>query len=249
MIPKCNIDSVRYIFKQRIFIEGNDILNQFKPFAPLKKYIGFIFLFMLLTIFVKFQPLMVLRVDKVIIDIIQSAISPAMTQTFKGITFLANELTIAVLVLTFSLFIYFYTKKRTISIWFLSTQIIGALLNLFVKLTINRPRPEFLRLIPITGLSYPSGHAMGSVIFYSIICWWIIHQLKRLTHYQLTRQQFIYQSLLYCCAMIFPLLIGISRVYLGVHYPSDVLGGWVLGYITVRYSIDIYQYLERTGSF
>lgn len=97
---------------------------------------------------------------------------------------------------------------------------IGAvLLNAALKVLFHRQRPSLIHLVQVSGLSYPSGHAMISYSFYGLLIYLFWLNLKRpVLLYFLT-------SLL---GMLI-LLIGISRIYLGVHYPSDVIAGFAAG--------------------
>ncbi|HEX6922907.1 MAG TPA: phosphatase PAP2 family protein, partial [Bacillales bacterium] len=83
----------------------------------------------------------------------------------------------------------------------------------------QRQRPEIHRLIEVTGYSFPSGHAMGSFVFYGMLGYFFILFLKS--------EYLKAGSTLLMAGLIF--MIGFSRVYLGVHYPSDVLAGFAAG--------------------
>lgn len=110
--------------------------------------------------------------------------------------------------------------------------IAGGIFELLLKEIFARPRPQIVsHLVTVDSLSYPSGHSVMSVIIYlSLIT--IIFGLninKKIKIY------FLYS------AIFLILLIGISRIYLGVHYPSDVLGGWALGLAWSSISILLVQ--------
>ena len=91
-------------------------------------------------------------------------------------------------------------------------------MNPALKNIFDRERPTLLRLIDITGFSFPSGHAMGSTAYFGSG----IYLLNRLNQ---GNSKGILIGL--CAAMI--LLISISRVYLGVHYPTDIIAGIIGG--------------------
>lgn len=96
----------------------------------------------------------------------------------------------------------------------------AALVTLATKTLLERPRPSLVpRLVEVTGLSYPSGHSLASAAVYFTAAFVLARHLdvawKRLAAVALTG--------------VLVVLIGASRVYLGVHYPSDVLGGILLG--------------------
>ena len=94
-------------------------------------------------------------------------------------------------------------------------------LNLLLKQLVQRPRPDGFRLIAETGYSFPSGHSMVAMAFYGLLAWMV-------WHYE--RDRFVR----WFCVIGFGLvivLIGISRIYLGVHYASDVIAGFCVSLI------------------
>jgi undecaprenyl-diphosphatase len=96
----------------------------------------------------------------------------------------------------------------------------SALLTMATKSLIERPRPDVIpRLVSVTGLSYPSGHALAATATYLTAAFVVARRLPSLTQ-RVAAIGF---------AGILVLLISGSRVYLGVHYPSDVFGGMLLG--------------------
>lgn len=100
------------------------------------------------------------------------------------------------------------------------TNLIGVtVLNQLLKFIIQRPRPdEIKRLIEESGFSFPSGHSMASMAFYGLLIYFTYKNVKH------TKLKWCVCTLL----AIIILIIGISRIYLGVHYASDVLAGFCL---------------------
>jgi undecaprenyl-diphosphatase len=94
-----------------------------------------------------------------------------------------------------------------------------AIINTALKILIQRPRPQFHPLVVENSYSFPSGHAMDSFVFYMTLVYLIYHLTKNKV---LTAVACIFASCLV-------LTIGISRVYLGVHYPTDIIGGYTAG--------------------
>ncbi len=111
-------------------------------------------------------------------------------------------------------------KKNThISMLFLFILITAAGINSILKFTARRPRPNYFPLISVKDYSFPSAHAMDSFVFYTSVSYFVYHYTKRR----------LLAILLSGLSVILIFLIGVSRVYLGVHYPSDVLAGYFAG--------------------
>ncbi len=123
---------------------------------------------------------------------------------------------IFLVIATITLFIVIKNKKIGISI--LSNLAIVTVLNQLIKRILQRPRPTEYRIIEETGYSFPSGHSMISMAFYGYLIYLIYKYVK---NKYIKGISIILLSLLIC-------LIGISRIYLGVHYTSDVLGGFLI---------------------
>jgi undecaprenyl-diphosphatase len=115
----------------------------------------------------------------------------------------------------------------------------GILLNEALKGLFGRPRPETtLHLTDVRSLSFPSGHAMESAIIYLTLA----ALLARLVQPRTLKLYFL------AIAALLTLLVGSSRVYLGVHYPSDVLAGWTAGLAWALLCWTLASYLQRSGS-
>ena len=142
---------------------------------------------------------------------------------FGGAIFLA--------VLTITLFVLIKNKKIGISI--LSNLVIITILNQLLKKILQRPRPTEFRIVEETGYSFPSGHSMVSMAFYGYLIYLIYKYVKN-------------EYVKWCSIVLLSILIcsiGISRIYLGVHYTSDVLGGFL---VSISYLI---IYISATNKF
>ena len=118
-------------------------------------------------------------------------------------------------------FLVLQTRYRT-AIVVLLTSSSGELLNQIMKLAFNRPRPTIVpHLRVVYSTSFPSGHAMESAIVYLTLA----AILMRASESTATKTYIL------ALAVLLTVLVGISRVYLGVHYPTDVIGGWIVGFI------------------
>jgi membrane-associated phospholipid phosphatase len=138
---------------------------------------------------------------------------------FSIVTFWGNSLVISVG--TGLLGLWFARRKRRNQLIFLFSTVGGAaLLNLILKHIFLRPRPIFPQaFLVVSGFSFPSGHAMISLAFYGAIAYLAFSMLKR------RRSKLLAAG----GALVVSALIGFSRLYLGVHYLSDVLAGWAAG--------------------
>lgn len=112
----------------------------------------------------------------------------------------------------------------------------SGLLNQILKRIVQRPRPTEYRLIEENGYSFPSGHSMVSAAFYGFFIYLIFRNVKN--------KYIKWSSISFLSLLI--ILIGISRIYLGVHYTSDVMAGFVISisYLVIFTSI-VNDYLDK----
>lgn len=141
--------------------------------------------------------------DTFIYNIIIKMQSDSVTQIFKAITFLAS--TKFILCLNIIALIIYIIKKRGYLLLIPVNSIFSIVSNNLIKFLIKRPRPNVLRLVTETNYSYPSGHAMISVLFYGTIIT------------LLNRNNIKYRKIINIILMLIILLVGVSRIYLGVH--------------------------------
>jgi len=116
----------------------------------------------------------------------------------------------------------------------------GELINLVLKALFARERPAFPDpLQTLTSPSFPSGHAMASMIFYGLIVYLIVRRV-RVWHWRV---------LAAITGAVLIILIGFSRIYLGVHYLSDVLGGYAAGFVWLVFTITGVETLRRRRAY
>lgn len=133
------------------------------------------------------------------------------------------------------LYFLFIRKRRWYSIKIGVIALSSVLMMHLLKLIFNRPRPLVPLLEPAIGLSFPSGHAMTSMTFFGLL----IYFINGHTGNKIAR------ILLISLMIALILLIGISRIYLRVHYPSDVLAGYCMGTIWLILSLKFLNRMER----
>lgn len=136
-----------------------------------------------------------------------------------------------IIVIMFFCMIFIKSKKYKITIPL--NLIVITWLNILLKNIFLRPRPNELRLIEETGFSFPSGHSMVSMAFYGYFIYLICKNVKN--------KYIKYISCVLLSVLI--LLIGLSRIYLGVHYASDVVAGlcFSMAYLIFMISVGIYE--------
>jgi undecaprenyl-diphosphatase len=142
------------------------------------------------------------------------------------------------LLLTFVVFIilYLFNNKLEAICCVFNIGITG-FSNLLLKNTIKRYRPMEIRSIDVHGYSFPSGHSSISTAIGLVLIYFILKRVKN------KRIAYILSGLI----LTYLVLVGFSRVYLGVHYPTDVLGGWVLAAIWSYITIFVYKFCMNKG--
>ena len=141
-----------------------------------------------------------------------------------------------VIALFASLFLYYVLKHRMELILFGSVVIGTPIINQILKQFFHRARPDLHRLIEIGGYSFPSGHAINAFTVYGIITFLLWRHIPS----RLGR------TILILISSGFIFMIGKSRIYLGVHYPSDIIGGYFASGFWLSLAIWFFQrYKEK----
>lgn len=188
-------------------------------------------LFVVLAYFITANQVLVF--DTVIAENIYSLRNSVLTVILKVVTYAGNWQTVTFLCL---LALILPMRRKSFGIPMATAAIVSTVLYKGLKTFFVRPRPDIsLHLIEQGGYSFPSGHSMTGLVFYGMILW-LCYQQSSLVALQekkgfniLTNKSFIYGLTVALSLLI--LLIGFSRIYLGVHYPTDVLAGWAVGFI------------------
>lgn len=150
-------------------------------------------------------------------QIIKGKSSASLTNFFEKSTFLGDWKFI--FASAFVLAAIFFQKNKEKFSYFIVYSTLGAgILNQIFKFFFHRPRPEF-GIIPVSGLSFPSGHATLAAAFYGGLIY-IIAKSKIKAPLKIILSAVLFSLIL---------IIGVSRIYLGVHYASDILGGYLVG--------------------
>jgi undecaprenyl-diphosphatase len=159
----------------------------------------------------------VARFDEAVAAFVQSFETPPLTAIMKLFTFIGSTPVVVVLTLAVLAFLYRVLHHRRELVLFVVVIAGSAAANYVLKAIFHRERPSVHRLIEETGYSFPSGHSMGAFSMYATIAFLVWKHIP-------TRAGRIW-TIIACSFMI--LMIGTSRIYLGVHYPSDVIGSYL----------------------
>ncbi|MGR3764667.1 phosphatase PAP2 family protein [Rossellomorea sp. NS-SX7] len=171
--------------------------------------------------------------DNGVFNVVHAFISPKLTTLMTSVTFLGGVKWLSICTVGIVIVLLFM-KKFPLALFVMLTVSLGAGFNWLLKWIFKRERPDIEALIEQGGYSFPSGHSMGSFIFYGAVAFMLFRALDKAV--------FKWLSVLGLSVLI--LFIGISRVYLGVHYPSDIVGGFTAGggWLTLCIAVYIYFY-------
>lgn len=187
-------------------------MKRLSPFRPLILPIALVSIFVILA----FNYSLLSSFDQAIIELVRQI--PASAQQFmERVSILGNFYEDIIIIL---LLVAWEMARRNYNRAFISALALTAFpLFFLVKETVSRARPtgEFIIATGLPGYSFPSGHAVTSAMAFGLLAILLYSHLKSWWKYVLF-------SL--CLLVIF--LVGVSRVYLGAHYPTDVIAGWLL---------------------
>ncbi len=196
-----------------------------------KKVIALIILiavFISITILVCMEA--TVKVDMTVTNFIHRNISGELHTILEVITFVGGIRILPLIILAISL-ILVAVKKRNFAILILFNSILSTCSYAIIKNIIQRPRPSVFLFINETGYSFPSGHATNNMAFYGmLICLAYIYiKNKKL------------KALVIGILSLWILIMGTTRIYFNVHYPSDVIAGFILGIICILVSLIIME--------
>jgi membrane-associated phospholipid phosphatase len=200
------------------------------PFAYLFFAAFFLLLFITWIVFIKPSS----ALDDKIFDWMTLRVTDDRTTIMRGITFLgnyqflipANFLLIAVLL---------YLKQKN-SAWRVAVIALSSLgLKLLLKDVFHRDRPDNPMILGITNFSFPSGHAFMSVAFYGLLIWITIRHVNSKTA----------RTIIILCLSFLIFSIGFSRIYLRVHYTTDVIAGFCIGACWVFFCLWFTQKISK----
>jgi undecaprenyl-diphosphatase len=191
---------------------------------------GFAF-FVFISYFIVTRDTMVF--DSVICEYLYGLRNETLNVFFTAVTYLGNWQTITLLC---CLFLLIPRTRISFGIPVSAAAILASLIQRALKVSFHRARPDLaLHLVNQGGYSFPSGHSFTVLIVYGMIIFLCRRNIQNKTAANLI-------TVLLSC--LIP-LIGFSRIYLGVHYPTDVLGGWSLGLCVLMILISGVYYFQK----
>lgn len=173
--------------------------------------------------------------DTSIIQIVQGWETPWLTAVMTVFTWIGSGFVVALIAVIVAAILYFKMHYRHQAFLFLVVIIGTPLLNGLLKLYFKRERPEIHRILDANGFSFPSGHTMMAFSLYAIIAYIAWRNVKTVAS----------RILLLLSATFMILIIGISRIYLGVHYPSDIVGGIMASALWLTFATAVYGYFQH----
>lgn len=182
----------------------------------MKKYLKWIIFTISLIIFIILSMLVLSKKDIAIDALVYNKISPLiknnLTNNVKLLTYLGS----GVVVIGITVFVIIFFKNKKYGLFLSIDLVLITIIQIILKNIFTRSRPLDIGLIKEKGYSFPSGHSLTSMAFYGLIIYLIYNsKLKR-------QEKIIYITLF----SIFILIVGLSRIYLGVHFFTDVVGGF-----------------------
>ncbi len=226
------IKSIRTFLSEKFHQEDSRLPYFITVIVSLIIVVGGINLFIELTETLKTE--MLASYDTAITNYVLSFRSPMLTKYFVFVTDIGDVNGYLIVLTLFVIISWFVLKRWKYVLQATIVLALATVSNMALKRFIDRARPGIEHLVSVKTLSYPSGHAMSAMAFFGFL----IYLISKL---------YINRVLKYFLILIFGLLIlsiGISRIYLGVHFPSDIAGGFIAGFIWVVFCVLVFDLIE-----
>ena len=156
--------------------------------------------------------------DVPILEFFQGFRSPAVTDLMRATTFFGGTLAVMFLLVGAAIVSFRFTKNPRWPIFFVAVLVGAPQFSTLLKELLDRPRPTISPLYEVTSAAFPSGHATAAAACFGALGYFLAFRLRP------SLSRFVW-----VCVVAVAALIGLTRVYLGVHWPTDVVGGWLLG--------------------
>jgi undecaprenyl-diphosphatase len=124
-------------------------------------------------------------------------------------------------------------SKKFNCAWIIAISLLGQeIISSLIKHLVARARPDILtHLVQADGYSFPSGHSLAAAVFYGLLAYLLTQSIKKP----------VYRYGIWILAFGLIVLVGFSRIYLGVHWPTDILGGILLGFLWIFLVVSVFN--------
>jgi len=176
------------------------------------------------------------RFDRAILLWLHHHQMPGLTELAKALAIMGSPPVIIGIGVVATIFGFVYRHVRGAA-WTIPTAIVGSgIIIQGVKLFVHRARPDLFKpLLHESGYSFPSGHSMIAVVVYGLLGYFAMRFARSV----------VAKRAIVSVTILVILLIGISRPYVGVHYPTDVLAGWAVGIPWLITCMGLHEVLSR----
>ena len=186
------------------------------------KIINLVFCFVMLALFIAFSILVSLNhnfyIDK-FNNFVTTLRTPFWNRFFKVFTFIGSFYSLAAIFLVCFVLLFFKFKQKKQATILMSAFITMSLILIALKEIFKRPRPENLMIVEEIGFAFPSWHTIMSIFVFGVVIWMIFNFAKK---------NMLKYILIFLMAVVVD-AVAFSRIYLGVHYLSDVLASYCFG--------------------
>lgn len=175
------------------------------------------------------------QIDEWSQDMLQNFSSSNIFSMFRWITELGSKTFLIPFVMGMSIVLLLLYRKWNVSILYILGCLSGWGINHVIKLIVQRDRPSTWEAVEGIGYSFPSGHATSSVVCYGLLTYFLIKKVGN----RKSRLWIIF------IISVLILLIGVSRYVIHVHYVTDIIAGFTLGYMIISIWIKMFTYLSK----
>jgi undecaprenyl-diphosphatase len=169
--------------------------------------------------------------DSAITEFVVSFRSDGLTSYFRFMTDMGDRYAYVAIIVLLGTYFFFRLRNWKFVAQTVAVLILATLSNILIKNVINRQRPTLEHMVSVNTLSYPSGHSMSAMAFYGFLIY-LCTQMKMSN---------VVRASLMTLLVLVVLSIGVSRIYLGVHFPSDVAAGFLGGLLWVTLCVIIFN--------
>jgi undecaprenyl-diphosphatase len=172
--------------------------------------------------------------DTYVTNFVVSFRNSGLTSFFQFVTNLGDRYTYILVTLGLGVFFFIRVKNLKFTLQIITVLILASLSNIALKRIINRARPSLEHLVSVNTLSFPSGHSMSAMAFYGFLIYLCLRFKLNL----------LLRIVVITLLTVLILSIGLSRIYLGVHYPSDVAAGFVGGILWIALCAIVFNVID-----